>query len=96
MLSNLKKKLNKEDYLQPYHKSPKILSSILSTSCKGEAVLFSIDKLKIRLVANCKYENNKTVSEGDVINIRTETEQRVNISGPISYNVTILIELDPF
>ena len=40
------KHLNKEDYMQPYYKPPKILSSFLSTSSKSMGVVFSIDKLK--------------------------------------------------
>ena len=93
---NLKKKLNKEDYPQPYYKPPKILSTILSSSCKGGGVFFSIDELRIGNIFSCKYEYNKTLSEGDIINIRTD--QDVDIEGfdsPFSFNVTILIELDP-
>ena len=50
------------------------------------------------MVYNCEYENNnKTLSEGDVINIRTEAYERKDISvGPFSYIFTISIELDPF
>ena len=91
------KNLNKEDYPQPYYKPPKIISSILLKSCKGEAALFSIDKLRLGLISNCKIECNNKFSEGDVINIRTETDKRVEdfVAIPFSCIVTILIELDP-
>ena len=55
------KYLNKEDYPQPYYKPPRILSSILTDSCKGGIVSFSIDKLKMGLVFNCTYKNNETL-----------------------------------
>ena len=74
----MKKNLNKEDYPQPYYKPPKIFSIILLTSCEGEAVLSSIDKLRLGLVSNCRLEYNHTFSEGDVINIRTESDLRVD------------------
>ena len=93
------KYLNRDYYSTPYYKPPIILSSALAYTYGGGEVTFYIDKVKVGYVANVNMEihGNETLSEGDIINIRTErnpyrTRDNFNIS--ISFNATILIDLE--
>ena len=66
------KKLNEDDYPQPYYNPPKIIYSILIDEFKGVTVDYVADKLKIgQIIRIINNQDDRRLSEGDVINIET-------------------------
>ena len=93
------KHLNEEDYPQPYYNPPKIISSILIDEFKGVAVGFN-DEIKIGTIIRIINQDDRTLLEGNVINIEIDEFNRPDYdifieNFSFSSNITFLIELDP-
>ena len=92
------KNLNEEDYPQPYYNPPKTISSILIDKFKGVRVGFSVDKIKVGGIFRIINQDDRTLLEGDVINIEigelNKPDNNIFIER-FSCNITFLIELDP-
>ena len=69
------KNLNEEDYPQPYHNTPKIISSILTDKFKGRGVRFVNDVFNFGIIFRAINQDDGTLSEGDVINIEAIRDQ---------------------